>query len=269
MPETSRDVVVVLLDETTFTVPVKPTLLASELLDMAASHCKIKEKEYFGLRTEGDGYKNWLELDKPVLDPSQDLPKGSGQIKIFFTFKYFVDEVRYLQDYMTVELLYQFSRQAIMKGEIVTDDACIFELAACVMQVQCGEYKNDEAALRQLKQLKVIPASVFSETSVHHCEKEIVDYYRMMKSYSRGDAVIRYLEIIATLPMYSMHYFNVKDKKEVLLWLGVGPDGITVSSSSSRTEPEDGKTQRFQWVQLQNIYYRDRKFSMEVYQNSK
>ena len=32
-------------------------------------------------------YKNWLELDKPVLDPSQDLPKGSGQIKIFFTFK--------------------------------------------------------------------------------------------------------------------------------------------------------------------------------------
>ena len=29
--------------------------------------------------------------------------------------RYFVDEVRYLQDYMTVELLYQFSRQAIMK----------------------------------------------------------------------------------------------------------------------------------------------------------
>ena len=80
-----------------------------------------------------------------------------------------MDEVRYLQDYMTVELLYQFSRQAIMKvvyweytrrlldgvdywqvywsilflqGEIVTDDACIFELAACVMQVQCGEYKK-------------------------------------------------------------------------------------------------------------------------------
>ena len=34
---------------------LQPTLLASELLDMAASHCKIKEKEYFGLRTEGDG----------------------------------------------------------------------------------------------------------------------------------------------------------------------------------------------------------------------
>ena len=55
----------------------------------------------------------------------------------------------------------------------------------------------------------------------------------------------------------------------MLQWLGVGPDGITVSSSVSRVEPDDDQTQRFQWLQLQNIYYRDRKFSMEVYQNIK
>lgn len=32
------------------------TLLGSELLDMAASHVNIKEREYFGLYTEGEGY---------------------------------------------------------------------------------------------------------------------------------------------------------------------------------------------------------------------
>jgi len=32
-------------------------------------------------------FKNWLELDKPVLDQSQDLPKGSQPIKVFFAFK--------------------------------------------------------------------------------------------------------------------------------------------------------------------------------------
>ncbi len=32
-------------------------------------------------------FKNWLELDKPVLDPSQDLPKGSQPIKVYFAFK--------------------------------------------------------------------------------------------------------------------------------------------------------------------------------------
>ena len=47
------------------------------------------------------------------------IPKNVVNIFIYLFFvllsRYFVDEVRYLQDYMTVELLYQFSRQAIMK----------------------------------------------------------------------------------------------------------------------------------------------------------
>ena len=33
-------------------------------------------------------YRNWLELDKAVLDPAQDLPKGNDPIKLHFTFKY-------------------------------------------------------------------------------------------------------------------------------------------------------------------------------------
>ncbi len=35
------------------------------------------------------------------------------------------------------------------------------------------------------------------------------------------------------------------------------------------TPPTSLPLQRFQWLQLQNIYYRDRKFSMEVYQNTR
>lgn len=33
-------------------------------------------------------YKNWLELDKAVLDPVQDLPKGTDPIRLHFAFKY-------------------------------------------------------------------------------------------------------------------------------------------------------------------------------------
>ena len=41
---------------TSVTTPTpQPTLQGPELLDMAASHMKVKEKEYFGLFTEGDG----------------------------------------------------------------------------------------------------------------------------------------------------------------------------------------------------------------------
>ena len=42
----------------------------------------------------------------------------------------------------------------------------------------------------------------------------MLHYYRMMVSLSRGDAIFKYLEIIQTLPMYSMHYFDVKVRAE-------------------------------------------------------
>ena len=37
-----------------------------------------------------------------------------------------------------------------------------------------------------------------------------MSYYRMMNGLSRGEAVFKYLDIIQSLPMYSMHFFEVK-----------------------------------------------------------
>ena len=41
-------------------------------------------------------------------------------------------------------------------------------------------------------------------------ENAVVQYYRMMQNLSRGEAIIKYLEIIQSLPMFAMHYFEVK-----------------------------------------------------------
>ena len=35
----------------------------------------------------------------------------------------------------------------------------------------------------------------------------------MMVSQSRADSIFKYLEIIQSLPMYSMHYFDVKVRR--------------------------------------------------------
>jgi hypothetical protein len=50
----------------------------------------------------------------------------------------------------------------------------------------------------------VNPFFVFSS------EECILQYYRMLRNLSRGEAIYKYLEIIQSLPMYSMHYFEVK-----------------------------------------------------------
>ena len=52
----------------------------------------------------------------------------------------------------------------------------------------------------------LLPCAVFSPPS----EGEVVRYYRMMQNLSRGEALFKYLEIIQSLPMYTIHYFEVK-----------------------------------------------------------
>ncbi len=43
-----------------------------------------------------------------------------------------------------------------------------------------------------------------------YSEGEVIHYYRMMRTLSRGEAILKYLEIILSLPMYSVHFFDVK-----------------------------------------------------------
>ena len=41
----------------------------------------------------------------------------------------------------------------------------------------------------------------------------IIQYYRMLRNLSRSEAIFKYLEIVQSLPMYSLHYFEVKVRK--------------------------------------------------------
>ena len=52
--------------------------------------------------------------------------------------------------------------------------------------------------------------ALFTLTLSFPSENAVVQYYRMMQNLSRGEAIIKYLEIIQSLPMFAMHYFEVK-----------------------------------------------------------
>ncbi len=52
-----------------------------------------------------------------------------------------------------------------------------------------------------------------------YSEERVLYYYRMLRSLSRGEAIYKYLDIISSLPMYSMHYFDVKVSLYVHLYI--------------------------------------------------
>ena len=73
----------------------------------------------------------------------------------------------------------------------------------------------------------------------------------------------------------------LQDKKDVELCLGVGYEGVSEYSVGDKNEPlsvSAGRgvgvavmrlcpslyVKRYQWLQLQNIYYKDKKFAIEV-----
>ncbi|GIX99600.1 FERM domain-containing protein 4B [Caerostris darwini] len=254
---------VVLLDERRLDILIKPKLYAGELLDMVASHFNLKEKEYFGLAYMDDtGHYSWLQLDRRVLE--HEFPKRSAQstLVLYFRIKYFVESITHLRDSSTVEAFYLQTQSLVYNGiiEVTSDKA--FHLAALVLQATHGDYSSDTLAKQQLKKLPVLPTSTLVDhPSITVCEDRVLEQYRSLRGQSRGAAIVNYMRIAESLPTYGLHYYEVKDKTGIPWWLGISYKGICQYDLTDRKVPR----KLFLWKQLENLYFRDRKFSIEVY----
>lgn len=76
---------------------------------------------------------------------------------------------------------------------------------------------------------------------------------------------------------YGVHYYEVKDKTSTKWYLGVSYRGIGLYESNNKIIPKKvffllrllkkiNFLQIFPWSKLENLYYRDRKFSIEVHE---
>ncbi|GFR68282.1 FERM domain-containing protein 4A-like [Elysia marginata] len=105
---------VILLDERRLDIIIQPKLYASDLLDLVASHFKLREKHYFGLGFFDETYHfNWLQGEKRVLD--HEFPKKTGLLVLHFSIRFYVETIGLLRDTQTVELFYLNARQAVFR----------------------------------------------------------------------------------------------------------------------------------------------------------
>ena len=107
-----------------------------------------------------------------------------------------------------------------------------------------------------------MPASVLKERpSLTVCEDQVIENYKKTRGQTRGQAVVNYMTIVESMPTYGVHYFEVYDKRQTPWWLGLSCRGIAQYSYQDRKVP----VRVFQWKQLENLYFRDKKFSIEVH----
>nr|XP_027787699.1 FERM domain-containing protein 4B isoform X1 [Marmota flaviventris] len=250
-----------LLDDRRLELLVQPKLLSRELLDLVASHFNLKEKEYFGITfTDDTGQQNWLQLDHRVLD--HDLPKKPGPAALQFAVRFYIESISFLREKTTVELFFLNAKACVHKGQIEVDSETIFKLAALVLQEAKGDYTSDESARKDLKTLAAFPTRTLQEhPSLTYCEDRAIEHYLKVRGLTRGQAVVQYMKIVEVLPTYGVHYYAVKDKQGLPWWLGISYKGIGQYDLQDKVKPR----KLFQWKQLENLYFREKKFAVEVH----
>ncbi|XP_059712779.1 FERM domain-containing protein 4B isoform X3 [Haemorhous mexicanus] len=250
-----------LLDDRNLELLVQPKLLSRELLDLVASHFNLKEKEYFGITFIDDtGQSVWLQLDHRVLD--HDLPKKPGPATLYFAVRFYIESISFLKDKTTVELFFLNAKSCVHQGHIEVDSETVFKLAALVLQEAKGDYSSDENTRKDLKTLPVFPTKTLQEhPSLAYCEDRVIEHYTQIKGLTRGQAIVQYMKVVEALPTYGVHYYGVKDKQGIPWWLGISYKGIGQYDLQDKVKPR----KLFQWKQLENLYFREKKFAVEVH----
>ncbi|XP_063463336.1 FERM domain-containing protein 4A isoform X5 [Pan paniscus] len=250
-----------LLDDRKLELLVQPKLLAKELLDLVASHFNLKEKEYFGIAfTDETGHLNWLQLDRRVLE--HDFPKKSGPVVLYFCVRFYIESISYLKDNATIELFFLNAKSCIYKELIDVDSEVVFELASYILQEAKGDFSSNEVVRSDLKKLPALPTQALKEhPSLAYCEDRVIEHYKKLNGQTRGQAIVNYMSIVESLPTYGVHYYAVKDKQGIPWWLGLSYKGIFQYDYHDKVKPR----KIFQWRQLENLYFREKKFSVEVH----
>uniref|UniRef100_A0A8D2ZS96 FERM domain containing 4A n=1 Tax=Scophthalmus maximus TaxID=52904 RepID=A0A8D2ZS96_SCOMX len=247
-----------LLDDRKLELLVQPKLMAKDLLDLVASHFNLKEKEYFGIAyTDETGHFSWLQLDRRVLE--HEFPKKTGPIVLYFCVRFYIESISYLKDNATIELFFLNAKSIIYKELIEVDSDIVFELASFILQVR---YYVNDAVKSDLKKLPALPTQALKEhPSLAYCEDRVIEHYKKLNGQSRGQAIVNYMSIVESLPTYGVHYYAVKDKQGIPWWLGLSYKGIFQYDHQDKVKPR----KVFQWRQLENLYFREKKFSVEVH----
>eukprot|EP00117_Sycon_ciliatum_P030126 scpid51546/ scgid23825/ FERM domain-containing protein 4A len=258
-----RKCMIILLDDSKIDTYLHFSLTGAELVDLVATQFHLKEKEYFGLCLDGsENAPQWLELDRPVLE--QDIP-AQGVLWLRFQVRYYVESVAWLKDSVAVEMFYLQCKQNVFRDLTVCSSETVFQLAAFVMQATYGDFNMHQVAKEDLKRLPVIPASTLKEhPDTNFCESEIIHIYEYLQSKSRGIAILSYLNTVIMQPTFGLHCYEVRDKSDQPYLLGLSPKGLGVYEPSNRSV----LLELFEWKNLENIYHRDKKFSIEVYQQA-
>ncbi|KAK7088485.1 merlin-like [Littorina saxatilis] len=245
--------------ELEFDVDVKIT--GKELYDLVCRTIGLRETWYFGLQcVDSKGYTAWLKFDKKVLD--QDVPKEKP-LQLVFLAKFFPEDVaEELVQEITQHLFFLQVKQSILHMDIYCPPEASVLLAAYAAQARYGDYDEASYSPGMLASEDLLPQRVIDQYQMtpEMWEERIKVWYSERRGMTRDETEMEYLKIAQDLEMYGVNYFQIKNKKNTDLWLGVDARGINVYERDNRLAPKIA----FPWSEIKNISFKDKRFVIKM-----
>ncbi|EFO20039.2 GRP1 binding protein [Loa loa] len=277
--------VIHLLDGQQLELIIQPRLVVHELLNIIASHVALKDadKQYFGLAyVDHLEQYHWLPTDRRVLE--YEIPRKSHQLhavlELHHSVKFFVDSVLTLCHPSAVELYFLETAKRLVKGLLEFTDLEYYKIASSFLQIYCGNYVrfrikmtvyesaidpvifSDEKARCALAELIPIPSGILHtyDISLGDVEKNVIELYKDLSGVPKGVAILNFLQTAERSSTHGCHFYQVRDKAGQPWTVGISNKGIFQYDPADISKPK----KIFNWSLLDNLYYRDRKFSIEV-----
>ena len=236
---------------------IQQSTTGKQLFDQVVKTIGLREIWFFGLQySDSKGYATWLKLNRKV--SSQDVKK-ENPLQFKFRAKFFPEDVaeEIIQD-ITLRLFYLQVKNAILSDEIYCPPETSVLLASYAVQAKHGDYNPEIHKRDFLANDRLLPQRVYDQhkLSRQQWEERITNWWSEHKGMPREDAMLEYFKIAQDLEMYGVNYFEIKNKKNTDLWLGVDALGLNIYEKEDKLTPKIG----FPWSEIRNISFNDKRF---------
>ncbi|KHN88047.1 FERM domain-containing protein 4A [Toxocara canis] len=226
---------------------------------------------------------HWLPRERRVLE--FDFPRkafsSDSPLELYHNVRFFVASVMSLHHPATVELFFFETKNQLcagllelsdvdyyrvaanfLHGLLELSDVDYYRVAANFLHVCDGDFSSDERARSVLESVLPIPSRLLRTCAItrDECEHNIIAIYKQLRGTPKGSAILNFMQIAERSPTYGSRFYRVRDKSGASWSVAVNNKGIFQYDPNDISKPR----KVFTWRLLDNLYYRDRKFSVEV-----
>lgn len=232
-----------------------------DLFELICRTIGLREMWYFGLQFEDSkGNTLWLKHDKKIVD--HDVVKREPRSFLFMVKFYPEDVSEELIQEVTQHLFFLQAKHDILMMNVYCPSEATVLLASYALQAKYGDYEEGTFQPDVLPLEELLPQRVVDQYQMTRemWAEKIKEYHVKCFGMARDEAEMEYLKIVQDLEMYGINYFEIKNKRNSDLWLGVTGVGLHIYEHDNRLTPKV----TFPWNEIKNISYKDRKFVIKL-----